>query len=134
MQLLARALTVVLHNTTGAETIVPIPLAKKRKAERGYNQIEEVLRYVRTDSVLHIETRALKRIRNTRPQTKLTRKERAQNVADAFLVTKPERIRNKNIILIDDVVTTGATLQAAKAALMPHKPASVACIALARAE
>ena len=73
----------------------------------------------------------MKRVRDTRPQTELARNERISNMRKAFIIKQPQQIVGKHIVLLDDVTTTGATLHAAKAALLLHHPASVTCIALA---
>lgn len=111
--------------------IIPIPLSPTRMRTRGYNQVTEILRATKSSPVIPIETAVLKRIRDTRPQTELNRTERLLNVDDAFGVAHGERITGKHILLIDDVMTTGATLKAAKASLLPHAPASVTMLAFA---
>lgn len=116
------------------KTILPIPLSRKRQAERGYNQVEEILRFSNVDRLHLIEKRVLRRSYNTRPQTELSREKRLKNVKDAFKVRKPQKIQGRDILLIDDVVTTGATLNAANAALLPHHPHSITCVALAYAK
>ncbi len=114
------------------ELYIPIPLSKKRKRERGYNQVEQILSVAqKQQSSLLYDTTILKRQRHTPAQTKLSRKERLENLVDAFAVTTPEKITGMHIVILDDVYTTGATLRAAKAALLPHHPASITCIALA---
>jgi len=122
---------------------VPIPLASKRQRERGYNQIDLVLDHLRELVPSRVERKALQRIRETPPQTSLKRKERLENMRGAFALlpvslTKgtefpsARSLMSAHVILLDDVVTTGATLSAATAAL---KKAGVdaECIALARA-
>ncbi len=110
---------------------IPIPLSKNRMHTRGYNQVYEILRSLENDSKCIIETSLLVRTRDTPPQTKLSREGRLQNMHNAFRVSDPERVKGKHILIIDDVLTTGATLRAAKAALLPHEPASVTCLAIA---
>lgn len=111
---------------------IPIPLASARYRERGYNQVLEILRFARDELPwLSIEYDVLARSRNTHPQTELPKQERERNVVGAFSVVQPERVRGLHIVIVDDVMTTGATLRAAKAALLLHAPASVTCIALA---
>ncbi len=111
--------------------IIPIPLSKKRMRTRGYNQVYEILTAYHTSDSIPIENSILIRSRHTRPQTELPRKDRLTNIADAFTVKNSEKVRGKHILIVDDVTTTGATLRAAKAALLPHSPASVTCIAIA---
>lgn len=111
--------------------ILPIPLSKKRKRMRGYNQVYEILRAQRLNTSVEIHTNILIRKFDTKPQTELAREKRLTNVQDAFGIKNIEAIRGKHILIVDDVTTTGATLRAAKAALLPHGAASITCIALA---
>ncbi len=110
--------------------IIPIPLAPTRERARGYNQVTAALR---STPLLkpYICTDILFRTRNTRPQTELHRTERLSNTKKAFAVRNPEKVRGAHIILVDDVFTTGATMSAAKTALLPHSPASITCVAIA---
>ena len=131
-ELLGTALGTTLAAEFPHHCCIPIPLAAKRERERGYNQVTEVLYQARTQHPeLVVATNVLRRTRHTTPQTKLTRRERLTNLEDAFAVRRPERVRDQHILLIDDVLTTGATLKAARAALAPHSPASITCLALA---
>lgn len=99
-----------------ADIIVPIPLGPKRKRERGYNQSELIAQIVseRTGIVL---LDALKRLRETKPQSELTGiNERISNVLDSFMLKEDINVKGKDIILLDDVFTSGSTmLQASKA-------------------
>ncbi|MEY4747227.1 MAG: hypothetical protein RLZZ416_276 [Candidatus Parcubacteria bacterium] len=116
--------------------IMPVPLHKARVRERGYNQIEFVLRALsiefRDGTIARLVCDALARTRNTQPQTRLPRSQRLSNVAGAFDVPLPYRVEKKRIFLIDDVTTTGATLVNAGNALR-RANAEVDLIALARA-
>lgn len=121
-----------IHFTSHADQydiIIPIPLSPTRMRARGYNQVFEVLRHTQLADL--VSTKILKRVRDTKPQTQLDKHERLQNIRGAFAVTRPDLVRGKRILLVDDVHTTGATLEAAKAALLPHSPASVTCHAFA---
>ncbi len=113
------------------DTVIPIPLSRARMRARGYNQVERVLSACPLPNGTEVRTDILKRIRNTKPQTDLERKERLINVCNAFGVAHGDAIAGKHILLVDDVTTTGATLLEAKNALLKHFPASVTCIALA---
>lgn len=94
------------------EVIIPVPLHKTRKRNRGYNQSDILAE--RISSMIHkpVEKHALKRIVNTKTQTKLTAGERMKNVGNAFAVIKKEVIINKTVLLVDDVITTGSTINA----------------------
>tara|TARA_B100000745_G_C20145409_1_gene392746 strand:- start:401 stop:991 length:591 start_codon:yes stop_codon:yes gene_type:complete len=106
--------------------IVPIPLSAKRQRERSYNQVEEVVKYAGFTS-----TNLLARIKNTKPQTKLEKKARLENIQGSFRYNKRKLPADTQIILLDDVYTTGATMEEARATLAPHSPLPIICIALA---
>lgn len=116
-----------LHGYAATHVFVPMPLSAARLRERGFNQAEEIVRAAK----LPINTSLLTRIRNTRPQTELPRNRRISNTAGAFRVPNGAGITGTKIVLVDDVVTTGATFDAARAELARHHPASITCIALA---
>lgn len=114
--------------------IVPIPLSQQRFRKRGYNQTDEITsRATKNSTHLYNAPQLLKRTRDTRPQTSLTKKDRLQNMRDAFIVPvrHTHKLYDAHVVVVDDVTTTGSTLAAAKAALKIHNPASVTCIALA---
>lgn len=93
------------------QIIVPVPLHRKRLRERGFNQSELIANNISKKLDIPVSPRALKRIKNTEHQTKIEEREnRLENVKDVFICKKPEIIKGKVVILIDDVTTTGATL------------------------
>ncbi|HYP75061.1 MAG TPA: ComF family protein [Polyangiaceae bacterium] len=111
---------------------VPVPLHPLRLAERGYNQASLLARELSRTQRARVDTGRLYRIRHTEQQAKRDRQARAQNVAHAFRVreaaTLPERI-----VLVDDVVTTGATFSACIRALRTVGHEVVGCVAVAYA-
>ncbi len=113
-----------------AAILVPTPLTRKRRAERGYNQIELVLSYLPT--TYSYNTTALTKVKNTKPQTSLKRKDRIHNLKGAFYVTESKAIAGKTIVLIDDVTTTGTTLKECRSCLLQSGATKVYTIALAR--
>ncbi len=98
--------------------VIPIPLGSKRQRERGYNQALLVAKGIISHdetSCLKLETNILKRYNTDTRQSHLKQKKlRLQNTSGNFYIQSPEKIAGKNIILIDDVVTTGATLREAR--------------------
>ena len=116
--------------------IVPVPLHSSRSRERGFNQIELVLKKLpqefRDGSLSTLMPGALVRIRATDPQTRLHRSLRLSNVAGAFAVFEPNFVNKTRVFLIDDVTTTGATLVNAATPLR-RAGADVTLLALARA-
>lgn len=113
--------------------LIPIPLSEKRRRTRKYNQVEEIAK--RAHALLpyqKLSVEGLFRKRDTVPQTSLTRKDRFVNVAGAFGVHDVHGLKNQDIIILDDVSTTGATLKAAQLAIKPHGPTSITLLSLAR--
>lgn len=104
--------------------IIPIPLSKKRLRERGFNQSEilaEELSYRGEQKIFTVETSVLYRTRDTGSQALIKdRGARMNNVKDCFAVSNKNKIVGKNIILIDDITTTGATLEEAKKVLVDN--------------
>lgn len=115
------------------DLIVPIPLHTQRKKFRGYNQSDVFAKGL--SEAMHIPWAADAVIRklNTATQTKRSRMDRFNNVADAFKVTKTNLLEQKHILLVDDVLTTGATLEACatKILAIPNTKISMATIAFA---
>jgi len=87
-----------------------VPLYKLRERKRGYNQSELIARHICKREGFKLEAGALRRIKDTASQTHKQRDERLKNVFAAFTVAKPDAIKDQTILLIDDVITTGATL------------------------
>jgi ComF family protein len=93
----------------GIDGIVPVPLAKKRQRQRGYNQSEEIAQGVSEITGLPIYKKVVKRISFKGSQTNKGRWDRQENVERVFDLIDAEAVSNKHLLLIDDVVTTGAT-------------------------
>ena len=98
------------------DTILPVPLHPKKYNLRGCNQSLLLAQGILNVTMLPI-SEAVERIHYVRSQTKLNRYERFSNVEMVFKLTKPEELRNKNILIVDDVFTTGATIEAMLRAL-----------------
>lgn len=93
-----------------ADLIIPVPLHKLKKLDRGYNQSEFIARGIAKELIIPLRPKLLKRIRYTKTQTHLNHLERVKNVRNAFKVKHKKYLEGKRIILVDDVLTTGSTV------------------------
>jgi ComF family protein len=96
----------------GIDVVIPVPLHWKKERKRGFNQSAEFGRGLADTMSLTFLAHGLTRTRFTQTQTKKTRSERVANLKDAFDVTHPEKLVDKHVLIVDDVLTTGATLEA----------------------
>jgi ComF family protein len=113
------------------DVVVPIPIHKKKKEIRGYNQSEYLAKGISEVLGLQLDSNSLIKEVHTSSQTRKKRWERWQNVESTFRVSDGTSFTNKNILLVDDVVTTGATLEASVQALQKAEASTVKIITLA---
>ena len=112
-----------LYDNFSQPLFIPIPLSKERYKERGWNQAEIIVQEIiklYPQSDWQYEKNILQKVKHTMPQTKLSRAKRLENLKNCF-ATNPEKlkiIKNRNIVLVDDVVTTGSTIQEARRTLL----------------
>lgn len=134
----AGALATLLRSTPwveptldAADLVLPIPLAPQRLRERGFNQ---ALQLARALAAPKVDAAVLLRLRHTAPQSGLGRAARLRNLQGSFAVEPlhADRLRERRVVLVDDVMTTGATLQAAAAVLRQAGAARVDAVVLAR--
>ena len=128
---LGRMLGENMKSACRADCIVPVPLHKKRKKWRGFNQALEIARGI--NDVLQVELleNAVERVRNNASQTGKNAAERLKNVENIFRLTCPEKVRGRHVLLVDDVITTGSTIGACLRAIAVAEDVrfSLACIA-----
>ncbi|HEX3892134.1 MAG TPA: ComF family protein [Terracidiphilus sp.] len=137
---LAHAVAPLAAETRAGLVVVPVPLYRIRHAERGFNQARllaaetvAVLRKQVPDWQLILAPGVLLRSRATESQAGLTTRQRRLNMRGAFAVPNPAAVAGKQILLVDDILTTGATARAASRALLQAGAASVWVATLARA-
>lgn len=114
------------------DVIVPIPLHPKKILKRGYNQSFYVAKGIAKELGVRVDTRSVRRVVNNPSQTTKSGTMRWQNVEHIFKVHHPERLRHKHILIVDDVLTTGATISScvtAISALVPDCRISIASLA-----
>ena len=117
-----------------ADVLVPVPLHWKRGWSRRYNQSGALARVIERQTGVKLSSEALRRVRPTQQQIGLSRKDRASNVQGAFKVAadRQDLIHGRRVVLIDDVLTSGATVDACARALLRAKAASVNVLVFAR--
>lgn len=108
---LARALADGLpaRALSGIDVLIPVPMDRASQRHRGFNQAERLASALSAQKGLRVERHALVKTRATAPQSSLGRAERMRNVAGVMAVVAPDAIAGRNIVLVDDLVTTGAT-------------------------
>ncbi len=118
----------------GMDIAVPVPLHVVRAIRRGYNQAERFAAGVckSWDNRIPLRAHVVGRKRHTRTQTELSRTQRLKNLASAFYVRRPDAVRGKGVVLIDDIVTTGATTGACANVLLDAGARCVRVLSLAR--
>ncbi|WP_288018429.1 ComF family protein [Tenuifilum sp.] len=113
--------------------IIPVPLHPKRLKERGYNQAEVIAKGLAEAMKIPVVNDVLLRNRYTQTQTKKSRIERIQNISGAFSIHNPQKIANGHILLVDDVITTGSTLETCTQAIIDNVNVKVSIATLAYA-
>ncbi|MFA5525120.1 MAG: ComF family protein [Tissierellales bacterium] len=119
------------ENLETMDFVVPVPLHRTRKGERGYNQAELLAKYISLKMEIPLDVKNLKRIKATKTQNKLGRHEREQNIKDAFKIRDGRVYKDKRILLVDDIFTTGSTVNECSRILIEHGAAEVYVITIA---
>lgn len=111
--------------------VIPVPVSADRLAERGFNQVELLFGDWRRQQGLEWDAGTLLRRRPTTPQWELDRTQRRENIKGAFFVNAPATVQDRHILLVDDIVTTGRTLEECAGVLRQAGAESVRALALA---
>ncbi|MDF1500334.1 MAG: ComF family protein [Anaerolineales bacterium] len=123
--------TLIDSQSDPADLIVPVPLGDVRRKERGYNQVELIASALARDLNIPVEAQSLARVRETRSQVGLDPEERFGNIQQAFRADT-RFVENRNILLLDDLLTSGATLLGCARALFNAGASSVLCLTVGR--
>lgn len=115
----------------GIDLIVPVPLARKRERQRGYNQSVWIARGVSAVTGIPVDTQSVVRPVSNPSQTNLSHQQRRENVRDIFAVRHPGNLAGKHILLLDDVVTTGATMLSCAETIVRACPVRISVLGLA---
>ena len=115
------------------DALIPIPLSKKKEFRRGYNQSQIICEGIASAINIPLITNNVIRKQSTDTQTKKNRRKRWENVQGSFFVTSPAALENKHVLLVDDIITTGATIEACGSVLaqIPNITISIATVAYA---
>lgn len=112
------------------DLLVPVPLHPRRLRERGFNQAEYICRGIQDITHLPIDNQHLLRTRNNPHQSRSLFRDRQRNVANLFAVSHPEEWKNKHILLVDDIITSGATIMACMQTMAPIRGCKISVFAL----
>ncbi len=114
----------------GIDYLIPIPLTKKRQKERGFNQSKAIAEGISIITHISVFDTAVKRTQFSKSQTHLSKDERFENTADVFKLISAEKIKGKHLLLIDDIITTGATIIECAKALQKAGDVKISVFAL----
>ena len=114
------------------DTIIPVPISKKRMKERGYNQSLLIAKKLSKDLKIQLQENCLLKTKNIIEQSKLNKKQRAENIQNVYELKNGEILNNKRILLIDDIYTTGSTVNECAKILQQAKPEKIDVLVVAK--
>ena len=114
------------------DTIIPVPISKKRRKERGYNQSELIAREIAKRIGVGYQNQCLIKVKNIVEQSKLNKEERQKNIQGVYELQQPHKLRDKKILLIDDIYTTGSTVNECSKVLREAKPKKIGVLTIAK--
>lgn len=120
-------------NFSDIDVIIPVPLHSSKKKKRGYNQAEMIAEGLSSSMDIPYDVQSFIRREATETQTRKTKQERWENVKNKFKVEDPDQIINKHILLVDDVITTGSTMEACAQVLLVEEGVRISMVSIAAA-
>lgn len=120
------------QNLKSYDTIIPVPISKVRKKERGYNQSELIAEEIAKCLSMEYNNQSLFKVKNIIEQSKLNREERQKNIQGVYELRNQEMLQGKKILLIDDIYTTGSTVNECSKILRKAQPQKIGVLTLAK--
>lgn len=114
------------------DKIIPVPISKKRLKERGYNQSELIAKEIAKIAGINFENNSIIKIKNNKRQSELSKKEREENVIGTYKLKENIINTNQNILLFDDIITTGNTLKECSKILIKTNPKKIGIFTIAK--
>lgn len=122
----------IFENIKNYDTIIPVPISKKRLKTRGYNQSLLIARKIAEQTNLELVNNCLIKTKNIIEQSKLNKEDRMQNIQGVYELKNKQLIENKNVLLIDDIYTTGSTVNECSKILRQGNPNKIGILVLAK--
>ncbi|MBQ2937808.1 MAG: ComF family protein [Clostridia bacterium] len=122
----------IFDNIQKYETIIPVPISKRRQKERGYNQSLLIAREISKQTNLDLMNNCLIKTKNIIEQSKLNKDEREKNIQGVYKLVNKQLIKNKKILVIDDIYTTGSTVNECSKVLIQGQPTKIGILVLAK--
>lgn len=122
----------IFENIKNYDTIIPVPISKKRLRTRGYNQSLLIAKEISQQTNLDLVNNCLIKTKNIIEQSKLNKEEREENIKGVYKLENKKIIENKKILLIDDIYTTGSTVNECSKTLTQGKPNKIGILVLAK--
>ena len=122
----------LFENIKKYDTIIPVPISYKRYKERGYNQSLLIAKEIAVNTDLELLNNCLIKTKNIIEQSKLNKEDRAKNISDVYILQKKELIENRKILLVDDIYTTGSTVNECSRMLRYGNPKKIGILILAK--
>lgn len=114
------------------DIIIPVPVHRERKKQRGYNQTELIAKKIATQLEIKLELDILIKVKNIKPQSTLDKENRKMNIQNVYKLQNAEKIKGKKVLLLDDIYTTGSTINECSRMLNLAKPMKIGALTIAK--
>lgn len=114
------------------DIIIPVPLSKNRRKERGYNQSELIAKEISLKTQIKMDKTCLKKIKNVLAQSTLNKEDRYQNIEGAYKIQNNNLLKNKKVLLLDDIFTTGSTVNECSKQIQKANPKKIGVLTIAK--